>query len=157
TPLLVASRYGHEAVARLLLDKGADVSAADKDRSTPLLLASERGHEAVTQLVLQIHAFVCVSDEEIGRMQLRHAKTCGQEVLARLLLDKSSNDSEPNIYWQTPLHIASEFDRNAIDCLGINRSSVGHECARVVLAIPEHIRGCSSECILYGNLNSGRM
>lgn len=36
TPLLRAAINGHEAVVRLLLDKGADTNAVDKDSRTPL-------------------------------------------------------------------------------------------------------------------------
>jgi ankyrin repeat protein len=34
---MLASTTGHEAVARLLIDKGADVKAQDKDGSTALI------------------------------------------------------------------------------------------------------------------------
>jgi len=39
----VASFKGHEGMARLLIDRGADVSAADKVGLTSLHVASERG------------------------------------------------------------------------------------------------------------------
>ena len=39
------TRLGHEATARLLLDKGADVAAADNDGATALIRASLNGHE----------------------------------------------------------------------------------------------------------------
>ena len=41
----VKPRLGHEATARLLLDKGADVAAAENDGYTALIWASLKGHE----------------------------------------------------------------------------------------------------------------
>ena len=42
---------GHEAVARLLVEKGADVAAQDQGGATPLYWAAEAGHEAVVRLL----------------------------------------------------------------------------------------------------------
>ncbi|KAM0413580.1 hypothetical protein ACHAPT_013643, partial [Fusarium lateritium] len=45
TPLWVA-------VVRLLIDRGADFEAADKEYQTPLWVAVASGHEAVVRLLL---------------------------------------------------------------------------------------------------------
>jgi ankyrin repeat protein len=45
---------GHEAVARLLLDKGSDLEAKDKYGRTPLSWAAANGHEAVARLLKSI-------------------------------------------------------------------------------------------------------
>ncbi|KAH8890019.1 hypothetical protein GQ53DRAFT_626756, partial [Thozetella sp. PMI_491] len=48
TPLWRAAANGREAVARLLLDKGADLEAKDNQYGrTPLGSAATSGHEAV--------------------------------------------------------------------------------------------------------------
>jgi len=39
TPLLVASAKDYESVARLLVDKGANLEAANKNGSTPIQVA----------------------------------------------------------------------------------------------------------------------
>jgi ankyrin repeat protein len=45
---------GHREVARMLIDRGADVSARDKDGRTPMRLASQVGQlEAI--LMLFVH------------------------------------------------------------------------------------------------------
>ena len=47
-------KNGHEAVVKLLLEKGAELETKDKDYGrTPLLWAAENGHEAVVKLLLE--------------------------------------------------------------------------------------------------------
>jgi ankyrin repeat protein len=47
TALLSAAWNGHEAVARLLLEKGADIEAEDLDGRTALLEAAGNGQETL--------------------------------------------------------------------------------------------------------------
>jgi ankyrin repeat protein len=49
--MLRAAEKGHEAVVRLLLEKGADLNAKTRDGKTALHLAAEEGHETVVQLL----------------------------------------------------------------------------------------------------------
>jgi ankyrin repeat protein len=52
-PLLRAAQEGHEAVVKLLLERGAQVEVTDRYGRTPLLWAIEKGHEAVVKLLLE--------------------------------------------------------------------------------------------------------
>ncbi|HEX8723572.1 MAG TPA: ankyrin repeat domain-containing protein [Pyrinomonadaceae bacterium] len=52
TPLMRAAARGHEEVARVLLDAGADASARRADGFTPLILATLFGHERVVRLLV---------------------------------------------------------------------------------------------------------
>ena len=61
TALMLAALRGHEAVAQLLLQHGADVAAASNNGSTALMLAAQGGHEAVAQLLLQHGADVAAA------------------------------------------------------------------------------------------------
>jgi len=51
TPLLGAAENGHEAVARLLLENGADFEAKDEFGTTPLRWAEQNEHGAVVRLL----------------------------------------------------------------------------------------------------------
>ena len=45
---------GHEAVVKLLLEKGAELESKDRDGRTPLSWAAENGQEAVVKLLTSI-------------------------------------------------------------------------------------------------------
>ena len=54
TPLSWAAEKGHEAVVKLLLEKGAELEAKDYyNGQTPLSRAAEKGREAVVKLLLE--------------------------------------------------------------------------------------------------------
>ena len=53
TPLSWAASNEREAVAKLLLEKGAELETKDKYNRTPLLWAAHNGHEAVVKLLLE--------------------------------------------------------------------------------------------------------
>jgi ankyrin repeat protein len=54
TPLSWAAEKGHEAVVKLLLEKGAKLGSKDRwTDTTPLSLAAKYGHEAVVKLLLE--------------------------------------------------------------------------------------------------------
>jgi ankyrin repeat protein len=44
---------GQEVVVWLLIEKGADVSVTDHNKSTPLYFATQGGHMLVTQLLIE--------------------------------------------------------------------------------------------------------
>ena len=49
TPLSLAAEYGHKAVVKLLVEKGADVESKSRYGRTPLWWAAGNGHEAVVK------------------------------------------------------------------------------------------------------------
>ncbi|CAK7207629.1 hypothetical protein SEUCBS139899_010440 [Sporothrix eucalyptigena] len=82
TPLARAAEEGYEAVARLLLEKGANVESKDSNGRTPLARAAWQGHEAVVRLLLERGANVETMDSN-GRTPLSRAAPQGREAEAK--------------------------------------------------------------------------
>ncbi|KAK7178576.1 Ankyrin repeat domain-containing protein 50-like protein 1 [Paraphaeosphaeria sporulosa] len=116
TVLVVASYFGHDAVAKLVLDKGADLeSKDDKYGRTPLSWAAEHGREAVVKLLLDKGAELESRDDNYGRTPLSWAAENGHEAVVRLLLDKGTDlESKDNMYNWTPLSWAAKNGHEAV-------------------------------------------
>jgi ankyrin repeat protein len=122
TPLHVASAFGHEAVAALLLDQEsgrlADMKAVNKDGDTPLHLASGYGQGAVVKVLLEHGADVEVVNEE-KQTPLHSAAVNGHSgwVIELLLDEESGRCADVNAADEdgdTPLHIASHLGHHAV-------------------------------------------
>ncbi|MET0623634.1 MAG: ankyrin repeat domain-containing protein [Pyrinomonadaceae bacterium] len=84
TPLMRAAARGHEEVARVLLDAGADASAQRSDGFTPLILAVFFGHEATARLLVERGADAR-AHTTLGTTAARWAASRGFEEMADLL------------------------------------------------------------------------
>ncbi|KAF7970480.1 hypothetical protein HWV62_23839 [Athelia sp. TMB] len=89
-PLLIASEEGHLEIARLLLDKGANVDFEGGHYGTALQAACARGHLELATLLLDKGANVDVVGGRYGTA-LQAACAEGHLELATLLLDKGAN------------------------------------------------------------------
>jgi ankyrin repeat protein len=63
TAPLEAAENGHEMVTTMLLQKGVNVNARDRDGRTALHLAADEGHEMVVRLLPGNGADVSAEDE----------------------------------------------------------------------------------------------
>ncbi|XP_019727470.1 ankyrin repeat domain-containing protein 50 [Hippocampus comes] len=118
TPLLLAAYEGHDDghddVAELLLDAGADVDetagpAGDAPASaavTPLLAAAAMGHMKVVSQLLFWGAAVDAIDGE-GRTALSLAAAQGSVEVVRALLDRGLDENHKDDLGWTPLHAAA--------------------------------------------------
>jgi hypothetical protein len=84
-----AAENGHEAVVKLLLEKGAELETKDMHGWTPLSQATRNGHEAVVKLLLEKGAELETKDMH-GWTPLSQATQNGHEAVVKLLLEKGS-------------------------------------------------------------------
>ncbi|KAM5342893.1 hypothetical protein ACJ41O_013859 [Fusarium nematophilum] len=122
TPLSWAAARGHEAVVRLLLDRGAHTEAVDQWGRTPLSWAAVEGHEAIVRLLLDRGAHTEAADEE-GSTPLLRAAEGGHETVVRLLLDRGAHTEEADEEGWTPLSWAAERGHEAIVRLLLDRGA----------------------------------
>ncbi|EHK44750.1 hypothetical protein TRIATDRAFT_220486 [Trichoderma atroviride IMI 206040] len=128
TDLMIASHYGHTAVVKLLLDKGAKTKAGEKYGDTPLMWAACGGHEAVVKLLLDNGAEIEAKDG-LGATALLIAATGvtaerGREAIVKLLLDKGADVEAKSISGQTPLSYATRLGNQTIVKLLLDKGAV---------------------------------
>ena len=114
--IMAASYFGHEAVAKLLLETGkVDVDSKDSDGRTPLWWAAHGGHEAVARLLLETGEVDVDSKNHLGRTPLWIAARGGHEAVAKLLLETGKVDVDSKDHeGQTPLSIAAMAGHEAV-------------------------------------------
>jgi len=115
--------FGDLDIARLLLDVGADTSAAGGDGWTPLHGASGGWHEAVARLLVEAGADASATNRN-GRTPLHWASGGGHEAVARLLVEAGADASAADGDGRTPLHWASERGHEAVARLLCNQRAI---------------------------------
>ena len=125
TALTEAAFYGRTEIAKMLLDKGADVFAKKNDGATPLTMAAShkeiaemiqqeiqlleaagKGDNAMVKELLDKGAYVNMRDPE-GRTPLTEATWNNHVETVKLLLDKGANPNASKVDGATPLSIAA--------------------------------------------------
>ncbi|KAK8923034.1 Ankyrin repeat domain-containing protein 50 [Metarhizium anisopliae] len=116
TPLSWAARNGHEAVVKLLIEKGANTETTESYYGqTPLLWAARNGHKAVVKLLIEKGANIETTESYYGQTPLFWAAGNGHEAVVKLLLENGANiDVRNNRYGQTPLSRASKNGHEAV-------------------------------------------
>lgn len=116
TDLIIASHYGHSAVIKLLVEKGADIEAKDdKYGWAPLLWAAEHGDEASIKLLIGKGANIEAKDNRYGRTPLSWAVGSGNEAIVKLLVEQGADiEAMDTEYGQTPLSLAAKYGQEAI-------------------------------------------
>jgi ankyrin repeat protein len=116
TPLHVASREGHEAAIRVLIDSGSDVNAVGKpgedgpiaDGRTPLHLAVLNGKSKAAKLLLEKGADPNPADK-LGKLTpLHYAAWSGDVELVRVLLAGKGDREAEDEGGRTPLDLAKQ-------------------------------------------------
>jgi ankyrin repeat protein len=106
TALHWAAEGGHEAVVRLLVDRGADVNVKDKLGLTALYWAAKGGHEAVVRLLVDRRADVNLKDDD-GPTALHQAAAGGHQAMVRLLVDRGADVNAKDYHGWTALYWAA--------------------------------------------------
>jgi ankyrin repeat protein len=114
TPLLYAVENGHEAVVKLLLERGAVLKTEDSNYGrTPLSWAAENGHKAVVKLLLEKGAELETKDFS-GRTLLSWAAMRGHEAVVKLLPERGAVLEAKSNNNRTPLSYAAENGHEAV-------------------------------------------
>ncbi|UKZ79033.1 hypothetical protein TrVFT333_006784 [Trichoderma virens FT-333] len=136
TLLHYASRSGHEAIVKLLVEKGADIevkgqygwtpllsaAAGDQYGDTPLLWAATGANEAVIKLLVEKGANIEVKNQ-IGRTPLACAAASGREAVVKLLVEKGADINAEHEGGETPLSLAVKWAHKAVVKLLIEKGA----------------------------------
>jgi hypothetical protein len=111
--LMYAVQHGHCAMAKLLLDKGADVNAQGGFYGNALQAASSGGYEEVVRLLLDKGADVNAEGGHFGNA-LHSASYRGHEAVVRLLLERRADVNVQGGRWGNALQAASSEGHEAV-------------------------------------------
>jgi len=107
SPLGLAALFGHDELARSLLDAGADPREPSRDarRTTALHLALSRGSLSLSRLLLDRGADVNAR-EATGRTPLHAAAEAGRRELAALLVERGADPAVRDREGNAPADLA---------------------------------------------------
>ena len=113
TALMWASHCGHEAVVRLLLEKGADINAKDPFGGTALKEAADEGRKTLVRLLLEKGADINAI-AGFGEPALITAAGLGLENIVWLLLEKGADINAKDRNEITALMLAVIYGEEAV-------------------------------------------
>ncbi len=97
--LMIASKQGHLAVMKVLIEAGAAIDATDQNRMTSLLWATKKGHAEAVKLLIANGTDINAVDGS-GASALTLAARGGNEAIVRLLIDNDIDlDIQNNDGW----------------------------------------------------------
>mmetsp|Transcript_64937 Transcript_64937/g.205142 ORF Transcript_64937/g.205142 Transcript_64937/m.205142 type:complete len:290 (+) Transcript_64937:943-1812(+) len=103
---MAAALMGFDDVCKLLIEKGADINAADDDGQTPLYGAAYEGHAKTVAVLAEAGADLEARDSE-GTTPLIAASWNNKLQVAQLLIEKGADINAANTDGRTPLLAAA--------------------------------------------------
>ncbi|KAH8714820.1 ankyrin repeat-containing domain protein [Phaeosphaeriaceae sp. PMI808] len=122
TSLAVACYFGHVAIAKKWLEKGADVNAQGGHYRNALQAASLQGHEQIVKLLIDGGADVNAQGGDYGNA-FQAASLHGHEQIVKLLIDRGANVNAQGGYYGNALQAASLQGHEQIVKLLIDRGA----------------------------------
>ncbi|XP_063924810.1 uncharacterized protein LOC135138742 isoform X4 [Zophobas morio] len=117
TPLIIASREGHETVVECLVKCGAEINSPNKNGWTPLYAASSQGHEKIVECLVKCGAKINPANTCENTL-LYAACSKGHEKIVECLVKCGAEINSPNEYGRTPLYAASsQGHEKIVECL----------------------------------------
>lgn len=110
SPLMMAALKGHAALARKLIDKGADVN---KPGWAPLHYAATGGHLEIMNLLLEHHAFIDAESPN-GTTPLMMAAHYGTPAAVKLLLEAGADTAMKNQQGLSAVDFANRANRKDV-------------------------------------------
>ncbi|KAL3455742.1 ankyrin repeat-containing domain protein [Aspergillus heterothallicus] len=111
TALYIAAANDKPEIVQLLLERGADPSAKDKDSLTPLMKSAALGHERVVRCFVRWRRELCLEKDNSGRTALSHAAIHGQLAILRVLAEVQGDMNLSTKDGHTTLHLATAADQ----------------------------------------------
>jgi ankyrin repeat protein len=113
TALGHAAKHGHNEIAELLIENGADVSAKSLKGLTPLHYAAVNGHKEIAELLIAKGADVYAKSEG-GETPLVYAVAEGQEEVVDLVIAAGTDVNTKDGFGDTSLDWAILFKQTKI-------------------------------------------
>ncbi|MBN2694648.1 ankyrin repeat domain-containing protein [bacterium] len=113
TPLLLASYYGFETIAKTLIDSGADVNYQNPSGISPLIYAASKGSREIIKLLFQYGASATIKDEN-GYNALMWAIEQKQEFVIPTLIQYTTDLQTTNKKGQTVYDLARKTNDSKI-------------------------------------------
>ncbi len=123
TSLLLACKLKNDEIVQLLIEKGSDVIAVNKQGETTLHLACKNGCFNSVKLICNFLS-VNVVDRD-GKTPLHVASSKGKQEIVQLLIDKEALIEATDNSGSTPLHLAvKNGEVSTVKCLLENGANV---------------------------------
>jgi ankyrin repeat protein len=90
TSLHYAAAFGHEEIAKFLIEQKADINASDEDGETPLILAARHGYLGIVKLLVT-HGANLEAADQYGATALIDATLKGHLDIMKYLVDQGAN------------------------------------------------------------------